>query len=890
MFYLLKPTMILLVGALWVSSLAAPVLYEDFANGLPSDWTYLNLEQGAKGIWSVDQGILSPSGTPYPIATPSMNLGSQGSASISITAKSYDFLTGSIQVYYQSEAGGVWTPLDTQFTTTSWSSINIALPNPSTTYKVAISSNVADIDDITVGTANAPFIFNVSFGVDGEILKSITPPEGTTNGTIEIAVPYSQSLTALTPNIAGVFTSFTPTGATNFTNPVLYTLSGTGGPSKYLLTVTHLPKSSVATLTTFHMATYGINDITDGTITQPTVAGGNGRVDVAMSHSTLLEGLKIVGQSISKGATYVTSPSQSYFDCTTPNQPCLTFSVVSEDGSTTQPYDIYVTNRALSSEALLNAISICYDQAQWSSPLCKAGKITQPTAAGAHGTVVFAIPDSVSRSSLTTANVNVSDSATVTPTGTLDLTNPVELSVVSENGVNTNVYDLSVVSEPVSSLVTLTGMYLQDLNGHYAYAFQGGGYSLYSDIIQPKSAKDTGIVEMAIPFGFDAVHIRHISASGNDGATFVASETPSTDEPFDLTGTKVIYVTATAQDGVTKHFYRVHPNYNTEASSDAGITIAYLKQGNASYAIYSKGSPLNSGTFTAATATTPGKFVFDIPRGQDLSTLRDGGVQLSSFEATSDVSPSSSLWDFSDNSQEKLITVTAQDKTVRKYKVSVEQKSNKSARVQTLTLCNLNSVCGTANYDSDIYVPTSIQDTGVINVVMGLSADLQYLSISDIQVSPYASFSLNPSQYYWDYSTSSNPLVVTVTAEDGITKRNFVVKATPEPLSSSSSVTSSSSSSSGTTPIIAHNNPLNQSITIQVASGWVEVQFAETTQSKLQLFNVLGHNVGMTQGNGQMVRMDLSHLPNGVYLLKVTSLNGISRTQILQVQHKRGSF
>ena len=154
--------MILLVGALWVSSLAAPVLYEDFANGLPSDWTYLNLEQGAKGIWSVDQGILSPSGTPYPIATPSMNLGSQGSASISITAKSYDFLTGSIQVYYQSEAGGVWTPLDTQFTTTSWSSINIALPNPSTTYKVAISSNVADIDDITVGTANAPFIFGAS--------------------------------------------------------------------------------------------------------------------------------------------------------------------------------------------------------------------------------------------------------------------------------------------------------------------------------------------------------------------------------------------------------------------------------------------------------------------------------------------------------------------------------------------------------------------------------------------------------------------------------------------------------------------------------------------------------------------------------------------------------
>jgi hypothetical protein len=888
MFYLLKPTMILLVGALWVSSLAAPVLYEDFANGLPSNWTYLNLEQGAKGIWYVDQGILSHSGTPYPIATPSMNLGSQTSASISITAKSYDFLTGSIQVYYQNEAGGVWTSLTSESTTSSWSSLHVTLPNPSTTYKVAINSDAAYINDITVGTANAPFISNVSFGVDGEVLKSITHPEGTTNGAIEVAVPYSQSLTALTPNITGVFTSFTPTGATNFTNPVLYTLSGTGGPSKYSLTVTHLPKSSAATLTEFQMATYGIDYITDGTITQPTVAGGSGRVDVAMPTSVILEGLKIVGQSISKGATYVTSPSQSDFDCTTPNQPCLTFSVVSEDGNKTQPYDIYVTNRTLNSEALLNAISICYDQTGLT--LCNAGKVTQPTVAGAHGSVVFAIPEAISRSSLTTANVNVSDSATVTPTGTLDLTHAVELSVVSENGKNTNVYDLSVVSEPISSLVELTGIYLRDVNGQLAYGFQGGGYSLYSDIIQPESAQDTGIVEMAIPFGFDAVHIKQIIPSGNDGATFVASETPSTNEPFDLTGTKVLYVTATAEDGVTQRIYRVHPNYHTEASSDAGITAASLVQGTASYAIYSKSSPLNSGTFTVATASAPGKLVFDIPRGQDLSTLQYGGIQLSSFEATSAISPSSSLWDFSDNSQEKLITVTAQDKTVREYKVSVAQKSSQSARVQKLTLCDLNSVCGTANYYSNIYVPTNIQDTGVVNVVMGLSANLQYLSISNIQVSPYASFSLNPNQYYWDYSISNNPLVITVTAEDGITKRNFVVKATPEPLSSSSSATSSSSSSSGTTPIIAHDNSQNQSISIQVASGWVEVQFTQATQSKLQLFNVLGHAVGMTQGNGQRVRMNLSHLPNGVYLLKVTSLNGISRTQILQVQHKSGTF
>jgi hypothetical protein len=71
---------------------------------------------------------------------------------------------------------------------------------------------------------------------------------GTISGTaIAVTVPYGTDVTNLTPTVTHTGSSYTPTGAKNFTNPVTYRVTAANGSTQdYTVTVTPAPPPNIA--------------------------------------------------------------------------------------------------------------------------------------------------------------------------------------------------------------------------------------------------------------------------------------------------------------------------------------------------------------------------------------------------------------------------------------------------------------------------------------------------------------------------------------------------------------------------------------------------------------------------------------------------------------------
>jgi PKD repeat protein len=154
------------------------VLSEDF-NGsasIPSGWTQENVFGNA--VWSINNGgyynnnqnnptsARSGSRNAYLFAqkarrklvSPPMNLSGKGNIQLNFFEArlqwggDYD----SLRVYYKTSASGNWVPLNSYNSpTTNWTSRNITLPNPSSTYYIAFEARAhygygICIDDITI--------------------------------------------------------------------------------------------------------------------------------------------------------------------------------------------------------------------------------------------------------------------------------------------------------------------------------------------------------------------------------------------------------------------------------------------------------------------------------------------------------------------------------------------------------------------------------------------------------------------------------------------------------------------------------------------------------------------------------------------------------------------
>ena len=205
-------------------------------------------------------------------------------------------------------AGKSYTPIGVQDFTGPVTYTVTALDDSSVEYTVTVTVKANSAKAITT------FIFPttpVSIGIINESTK-----------TINVEVPFNTDVTNLTPTITHTGKSYTPTGAQDFTGPVIYTVTALDDSSvEYTVTV------AVKAITAF---TFPTNPISIGIIDE-----GAKTINVSVPFGT--DVTKLTPSVIYKGISYSPTGQQNF---TSP----VTYAVTALNGSTVT-YKVTVTVR-----------------------------------------------------------------------------------------------------------------------------------------------------------------------------------------------------------------------------------------------------------------------------------------------------------------------------------------------------------------------------------------------------------------------------------------------------------------------------------------------------------------------------------------------------------------
>jgi len=587
------------------------------------------------------------------------------------------------------------------------------------------------------------FVIN---GLDSEINE--------TNNTITITVPYGTDVTKLKPSVqlsdkASITPS--PDKETDFSSPVKYIITAEDGSAREYTVSVKVGESDEKKITSFT-----INEIAG------TIDDTNKKVSIVLPHGTDVTKLSPV---ITTSSNSTVSPeSGKELDFTNP----VEYTVTAQDG-TTQKYTVEITFGQSSAKAI-TAFSINDIK----------GSIDEE-----NKKVTISIPFGYDLTKLT-PTVEVSENASLSPTsGTqVDLSNPVEYTVTAEDGTTTK-YTVNVILgkntqkeivafsinnvkgaiDEENKKVTLTlpaGTDVTKLSPQmtlsasatvspaadtqadftnpveYTVTAEDGTTAKYTVTVTVEKYTGKAItkfvvsgveatideanktISFTLPVDTDVTKLKP-SVTISEGAAV----SPATDTQVDFTNP--VEYTVTAEDGSTAK-YTATANVNKR--SDKAITLFTVNGVEA--------------TIDEANKTIS----FTLPAGTDLTKL----VTIFLVSEGASANPASGQTDFTNPVE---YTVTAEDGSTAKYTATANVTKRSGKAITKFTANNVNGIIDETAKTIKLSLPAGTNVTTLSPVI----------TISDgAQVSPVSGVAQN----------FTNPVVYTVTAEDGSTQKYTV--------------------------------------------------------------------------------------------------------------------
>jgi len=345
--------------------------------------------------------------------------------------------------------------------------------------------------------------------------------------TVELEVPFGTDLTALVPNIeisGGAVVNPGSGVATDFTSPVVYTVTAQDGTTQqeWTVTVRYAPNSAAE-------------------ITGFTVPGQKGRSVIETDPRTVVvevpfgTDVSSLVPEIELSAGAIISPIGGV--ATDYTQPVV-YTVTAQDGTSTGVWTVHVVILENTAAAILG----------FTVPLQEGETVINDE----QKVVTVRVPDRTDVSSLI-PNIELSAGATVNPAGGIetDFSNPVVYVVTAADGVTTEVWIIQVVVlENTAAEIT--------------------GFSLPEQAGPAKIDRDTRTIAIEVNPGTDlSALVPDIALSA--GATV----DPASGEVVDFSSWVIL--TVTAEDGVTKQQWLVNVTVAGGATGAPGILQGLIR-------------------------------------------------------------------------------------------------------------------------------------------------------------------------------------------------------------------------------------------------------------------------------------------------------------------------
>ncbi len=630
---------------------------------------------------------------------------------------------------------------------------------------------------VTVNHAANTEALITGFFIDGQVGETVIDDN---DGTIAILMPFGAVLTSLTPTIELSHNATVVPASNveqNFTSTITYTVTAEDGLTnkEYSVTVNHAANTE-ALITKLSI---------DGQVGETVIDDNEGTIAVVMPYGYDLTSLTPTIE-LSENATVVPE-SDVEKDFTSP----VTYTVTAEDGHTTKQYSVAV-NHAANTEALITGFSI-------------AGQVGETVINGNDGTIAVLMPFGTVLISLT-PTIELSDNATVVPASGVvqDFSEEVVYTVTAEDGHTTKEYTVAVTHAPnTEALITafhidaqvgetvindndgsitilmpygtvLTSLaptielsdnatvdpanaVVQDFSEEVVYTVtaQDGlttkeytvtvthaanteafitGFNIDEQVGETVIDDNDGSITVIMPFGTILTSLAPFIEL-SDNATVV----PESDVEQDFTST--VTYTVTAEDGLTTKDYSI-------TVSHAPNTEALIKKFSIAGQVGDTEINHNDGSITVI-----------MPFGTVLTSIAPT-IELSAYAT---VQPASGVEQ--NFTLPVIYTVTAEDgHTTKEYSVTVNHAANTEALI---TKFIIDGQVGETEIDND---------EGTIVILMPYGTVLTSLTPT-IELSDNATV-VPASDVEQDFTSS---VTYTVTAEDGLTTKEYSVTVTHAP-------------------------------------------------------------------------------------------------------------
>ena len=396
----------------------------------------------------------------------------------------------------------------------------------------------------------------------------------------------------------------------------------------------------------------------------------------------------------------------------------ITVTVTAEDG-TTEEYFVVVTRDApgVSSDATLQDLSL---SAGTLSPAFDPATLEYTVSVG-NGVTSVEVTATPNHNSASVAQ------SPVNPVTLQEGTNPITVTVTAEDATTTKTYTVRVTRDPpgVSSDANL------------------GDLSLSAGTLSP--AFDAAVITYTASVE-NAVSSVTVTATASHASASVAQ---SPVNPVTLQeGTNPITVTVTAEDGNTTKTYTVTVTRDPPgASSDADLGDLSLSAGTLSPA------------FDAAVIT----YTASVENAVSSVTVTATASHASASVAQSPVNPVT----LQEGTNPITVTVTAEDgNTTKTYTVTVTRDPPGASSDADLGDLSLSAGTLSPAFDAAVITYTASVENAVSSVTVTATASHASASVAQSPVNPVT------------LQEGTNPITVTVTAEDGNTTKAYTVTVT----------------------------------------------------------------------------------------------------------------
>ncbi len=521
-----------------------------------------------------------------------------------------------------------------------------------------------------------------SFYIDGQVGDTVIDDD---EGTIAVVMPFGTVLTSIAPTIElSAYATVQPASGVeqNFTSSVTYTVTAEDGVrvKEYSVTVTHAANTE-AFITAFHI---------DGQVGDTEINHNNGTIAVLMPYGTVLTSLTPTIE-LSDNATVIPAGGveQDFSDL-------VVYTVTAEDGLTTKEYSVTVTHAA-NTEAFITAFYI-------------EGQVGETVIDDNEGSITILMPYGTDLTSLT-PTIELSDNATVVPESNVEqnFTSSVTYTVTAEDGITFKEYSVTVTHAPNNeALIT--------------------EFSIEGQVGETVIDDNEGSITILMPYGTILTSLAPTIELSDNATVLPAS---GVEQDFSQ---EVVY-TVTAEDGLTTKEYTVTVTHaaNTEALITAFHIDGQVEETEINH---------NDGSITI---------------------LMPYGTVLTSLTPTIELSDNATVVPASDVEQDfsspVTYTVTAEDGVrVKGYTVAVTHAANTEALITAFHI------------DGQVEETEINHNDGSITILMPYGTVLTSLTPT-IELSDNATV-VPASDVEQDFSS---PVTYTVTAEDGVTSKEYTV-------------------------------------------------------------------------------------------------------------------